>query len=218
MVSFVSKDPITMAALHPIYLLFEKNLCSRMNSFMVSACSCFRCSFCSSVAPSTSGTEDGGNPRMDKTRKSICETVAHVSSVISFRSKSLETNCCSLRSPLTAKWPESERRQLLSIAKTSSTRESLLNASNDLKQIEMHPSIRCSKVVSIQSCCCCCPLSAVPGAAASGVCGIVIKCTNCGGKSSGAKPEVLFPSISSNSSAGTNIPRKMSCSVCKSPC
>merc|ERR1719401_366049 len=99
---------------------------------------------------------------MDKTRKSMCDTVAQVSSVTCFNSKSLETNCLSRRSPFTAKWPESERRQLLSIAKTSSTKESLLNTSKDLKQIEIHPSIKCSKVVFIQLCCCC-PLSGVPG-------------------------------------------------------
>ncbi|EJK71621.1 hypothetical protein THAOC_06913, partial [Thalassiosira oceanica] len=47
--------------------------------------------------------------------------------------------------------------------------------------------------------------------------GTVARCTNLGGNSSGAQPDVLFPSISSNSRAGTSMPRKMSWRVWRSP-
>mmetsp|Transcript_6273 Transcript_6273/g.13262 ORF Transcript_6273/g.13262 Transcript_6273/m.13262 type:complete len:368 (+) Transcript_6273:247-1350(+) len=141
------------------------------------------------------------------------QTVAHVSSVTSSGLRSFVTNCRRRRSPLTARWPESDRRQLLSIARHSSTRGSLPNAPRDLMQSATHPSTRCSNVVPIHSC-----RRRVDDAfPSSGEGGTVARCTNLGGNSSGAQPDVLFPSISSNSRAGTSMPRKMSWRVWRSP-
>mmetsp|Transcript_18805 Transcript_18805/g.38595 ORF Transcript_18805/g.38595 Transcript_18805/m.38595 type:complete len:226 (-) Transcript_18805:1130-1807(-) len=160
--------PITEMALLPIYLRSTNIDSSPMNSRIISFCwvSWFGVSASSSPFLSFSSSSVDAEPEMPpfkvvediflgrartvRHRRSMWLTVAQVSSEIEFVRRSLVTNISSLRRPFTANAPESEIKQVLNIANTSSINVSSLKVSIQRRQMCMQSSMKGSNVVSIQ--------------------------------------------------------------------